>query len=118
MSGGVRQTDILIFHHQVTRTTLFCSQLSYRCGVLVLQARSEEDKSRWCQCLKRLILDNYDVDIPSSARHSLLMLASNQAIQRGNGVKTSLEYIVLYKSQLILHHYVDQLLRYGTVRQL
>ena len=50
---------------------------------MALQARNEEDKSKWCQCLKKLILDNYDVEIPSSAKHSLLMLASNHCLQRG-----------------------------------
>ena len=50
---------------------------------VTMQAKSEEDKSKWCQCLKKLILDNYEVDIPPSARHSLLMLASSHCLRRG-----------------------------------
>ena len=50
---------------------------------VALQARNEEEKSKWCQCLKKLILDNYDVEIPSSARQSLLMLANNHCLQPG-----------------------------------
>ena len=48
-----------------------------------MQARNEEDKSKWCQCLKKLILDNCDVDIPPAARRNLLMLASTRCLQPG-----------------------------------
>lgn len=46
--------------------------------IIIFQARSLEEKRHWTLELKRVILENYSVDIPSHARQLVMELGQTQ----------------------------------------
>ena len=77
--------------------------------MFILQARTLEQKRRWCLQLKRLILENYAAVIPDKAKELVMMLGKSREEQGNMPAKYILRMPITSFSSILYKHLIPNI---------